>query len=245
MLRLSKHIHSIPIAKIMPCLNLPEIDLLVCDMAGTIINEGGMVYETLYSSMRQSGFQLDISEMRPWYGAKKESVIKHFARLEGIYQPNQLEQTVHDISDIFLQDIRAAYSAPGGCSLIDPELPQYFDFLRSNGIKIGLDTGYPPEIQDLLISVLDLEPMIDAKVSSYDVSNGRPYPFMIFHLMETLGIMDVKRVAKVGDSVRDIEEGIHAGCGLVVGVTSGADSAASLLEAGADMVCAKVTDIDI
>ena len=106
MLRLSKHIHSIPIAKIIPCLNLPEIDLLVCDMAGTIINEGGMVYETLYSSMRQAGFQLDISEMQPWYGAKKESVIKHFARLEGIDQPNQLEQTVHDISDIFLQDIR-------------------------------------------------------------------------------------------------------------------------------------------
>ena len=53
--------------------------------------------------------------------------------------------------------------------------------------------------------------------------------------------MDVKRVCKVGDSVRDIQEGRNAGCGLVVGVLSGADSYQELMDAGAHMVCDRVT----
>ena len=28
------------------------ISLLVCDMAGTVINEGGLVYETLYNTLK-------------------------------------------------------------------------------------------------------------------------------------------------------------------------------------------------
>jgi len=43
--------------------------------------------------------------------------------------------------------------------------------------------------------------------------------------------MDVSRVAKVGDSTRDIEEGKNAGCGLVIGVLSGADTEAQLMAA--------------
>ena len=85
--------------------------------------------------------------------------------------------------------------------------------------------------------------MIDAYISAYAVPEGRPFPYMIHRLMEDLGVMDVRKVCKVGDSVRDIEEGKNAGCGLVVGVTSGADSAEAMLAAGADLIAECVTDI--
>lgn len=55
--------------------------------------------------------------------------------------------------------------------------------------------------------------------------------------------MDVRRVAKVGDSARDMEEGRNAGCGLVIGVLSGADDEDTLFAAGADVVCNVVTEI--
>ena len=58
-------------------------------------------------------------------------------------------------------------------------------------------------------------------------------------------VMNVKRVCKVGDSVRDVQEGRNAGCGLVVGVLSGADSFQELMDAGAHMVCDRVTDIPV
>ncbi len=59
---------------------------------------------------------------------------------------------------------------------------------------------------------------------------------MIHELMRRFRVMDVRKVAKVGDTARDMEEGIFAGCGLVVGVLSGADSLDALVKAGAHIV---------
>ena len=81
----------------------------------------------------------------------------------------------------------------------------------------------------ILILLRILVARLDAYVSAYEVAEGRPYPYMIHRLMERVGVMDVRRVCKVGDSVRDMEEGRNAGCGLVVGVTSGADSGEDLM----------------
>lgn len=66
---------------------------------------------------------------------------------------------------------------------------------------------------------------------------------MVLELMQRLGVESVKRVAKVGDSVRDIEEGFAAGCGLVVGVLSGADDRKTLESAGAHLVVNDVTEL--
>ena len=43
---------------------------------------------------------------------------------------------------------------------------------------------------------------------------------MIFKNMETLGLSDVRAVIKVGDTVSDIREGIHAGM-KTVGIVEG------------------------
>merc|ERR1712007_84319 len=104
---------------------------------------------------------------------------------------------------------------------IDIGLLGYFRELKQAGIKIALDTGYPQNIQEGLVKRLGFDKVVD----------GRPYPYMVHRLMERLNIESVKRVCKVGDSVRDIEEGRNAGCGLVVGVLSGADDFQSLMEA--------------
>ncbi|OLQ05744.1 Phosphonoacetaldehyde hydrolase [Symbiodinium microadriaticum] len=117
--------------------------------------------------------------------------------------------------------------------------------LKDAGIKIAFDTGYPENIQKGLIKRLGFDKIADAYISSYQVSEGRPYPYMIHHLMERTQVMNVKRVCKVGDSVRDIEEGRNAGCGLVVGVLSGADGFDDLMRAGAHVVCERVTDLPV
>lgn len=219
-----------------------EIDLLVCDMAGTTVEEGGVVYETLQQVMIDDGLKVTNEEMHPWHGAKKEAVIAHFALEQGTDEAD-LEERIMKISDAFLERIKQAYNAPGGCDYIHPNLKNHFKELRSKGVKIGLDTGYPPEIQKLLIEALGFEKMVDGYISAYQVTEGRPYPYMIHQLMERLNVMDCSRVAKCGDSVRDIEEGRNAGCGLVIGVLSGADNAEQLLKAGADVVCDTICDL--
>ncbi len=66
--------------------------------------------------------------------------------------------------------------------------------------------------------------MIDATISSDEVARGRPYPDMILELMRRMGVSDPQRVAKVGDTPADLEEGRNACCGLIVGVTRGTHS---------------------
>jgi len=222
---------------------LQNIDLLVCDMAGTVVQEGGLVYQVLQRSMTENGLKVSDHDMEHWHGAKKEAVIEHFARQSGI-PDMQLEETILKISDAFVSSIDKVYfDDASSISHIDPGLLGYFTQLQKVGIKIALNTGYPKNIQEGLVKRLAFDKVVDAYISAYEVPDGRPFPYMIHRLMERLHIEDVKRVAKAGDSVRDIEEGRNAGCGLVIGVLSGADSSEALLAAGADIVCNVVTDL--
>jgi len=224
---------------------LNDIDLIVYDMAGTTVQEGGIVYKTLQSAMREDGLVVSDEDMHAWHGAKKEAVIEHFALKAGT-PPGEVHERVTRIGEWFVNAIDDAYfNEAAAIDHIDIGLLGYFRQLKDAGIKIAFDTGYPENIQQGLIKRLGFDKIADAYVSSYQVSEGRPYPYMIHHLMEKTKVMNVKRVCKVGDSVRDIQEGRNAGCGLVVGVLSGADSFKELMDAGAHMVCDRVTDIPV
>jgi len=159
---------------------------------------------------------------------------------------HELKDKILKVADRFTFCIDQAYfDEASTISHIDVSLSSYFSQLRAAGIKIALDTGYPPNIQQGLVDRLGFEKIVDGWISSYDVTAGRPYPYMIHRLMERLHIENVKRVAKVGDSVRDIEEGLNAGCGLVIGVLTGADSAEELMAAGADVVADSVISLPV
>jgi phosphonatase-like hydrolase len=99
-----------------------------------------------------------------------------------------------------------------------------FALLRRAGVKVALNTGFSREIVRVILDRLGWAtgPVIDASVASDEVPRGRPHPDMILALMKQLGVADARRVAKVGDTVVDLDEGTSAGCGLVIGVTGGA-----------------------
>jgi phosphonatase-like hydrolase len=98
-----------------------------------------------------------------------------------------------------------------------------FAALRGAGVKVALNTGFSRTVVDILLARLGWRKpaTIDADVASDEVPRGRPHPDMIQLLMARLGIRDSRNVAKVGDTKADLEEGTNAGCGLVIGVTTG------------------------
>jgi phosphoglycolate phosphatase-like HAD superfamily hydrolase len=65
-------------------------------------------------------------------------------------------------------------------------------------------------------------------VCTEDVPRGRPAPYMIFRAMEATGVVDVAEVLVAGDTARDLESGTNAGAGMVVGVLTGGQPAATL-----------------
>jgi phosphonatase-like hydrolase len=105
-----------------------------------------------------------------------------------------------------------------------------FARLRAASIRVGLDTGFGRAITQAVLDRLGWRDgeAIDASVTSDEVAHGRPHPDMIRHLMARLGIDSVDRVAKVGDTPADLLEGTNAGCGMVIGVTSGTHTRAEL-----------------
>ena len=114
------------------------------------------------------------------------------------------------------------YYATGPAVREVPGAAAAFAALRRAGIQVALNTGFSAPRRRLLARLgWSVPAVIDAAVTSDEVQRGRPHPDMIRHLMTRLGVLDPCRVAKVGDTKADLEEGANAGCGLVIGVTTG------------------------
>ncbi|CAD7941559.1 unnamed protein product [Amoebophrya sp. A25] len=68
--------------------------------------------------------------------------------------------------------------------------------------------------------------------------------YMTMLAMQKLKILDVGTVAKAGDTAREIEEGLNCGCGLAIGVLTGAGQSGGLRDAGADLVLPDVCEFE-
>jgi len=228
------------------------ISLMVCDMAGTVINEGGLVYKTLYNTLKNNSVPVKDTDINNWHGLQKAEVISSMVNkyLSGpTLNPDsktikKLNQIKSHCYDEFEENLKEAYFGEHSkIKLIDPNLPNFFNRLRFNGVKIALNTGYNRTIQRDIINHLQMEDYIDDFISSEDVKMGRPAPYMIHRLMERHDIMNVKYVAKVGDTRNDMLEGKNAGCGINIGVLTGVGNADDLSDA--DLVVDKITNIDM
>jgi len=219
------------------------ISLLVLDMAGTTVSEGGMVYDCLASTVsdsRPGDTSVTALDMGPWHGVHKRAVLRHFAGGE-----SATEAAVDALVAAFEAKLESAYFSDDSPIALMPGLERWLAEARAAGLLLALNTGYSKRIQGAIAERLKMGVMVDAMISSDEVPCGRPAPFMVHRLMERLGVADVRAVCKVGDSVNDVLEGRNAGCGLVVGVLSGADTLQALMEAGADVVLDSLTDLTI
>jgi phosphoglycolate phosphatase-like HAD superfamily hydrolase len=82
-------------------------------------------------------------------------------------------------------------------------------------------------------------------VTADQVTQSRPAPDMIVLAQAKLGIASAQHIVKVGDSAIDIEEGKNAACGYTVGVTTGAQTAAQISEAGPDFIIDRLEDLKL
>jgi phosphonoacetaldehyde hydrolase len=94
--------------------------------------------------------------------------------------------------------------------------------LREAGLKIGSTTGYTRDMMRLVTPAAKAAGYEPDALASPDETGGigRPYPYMLWLVMERLGVEAASGVVKVGDTLADIEEGRNAGC-LSLGVIAG------------------------
>ncbi|WP_394801459.1 phosphonatase-like hydrolase [Tenacibaculum piscium] len=202
-----------------------KIDMVVFDMAGTTVDEQNVVYKTLHKAIQNFNVEVSLETVLE-YGAGKE---KHKAIKDVL---THLKSDKLKDSQIIFENFKKLLAVAYANLEVKPikGVENVLLDLRSEGIKVVLNTGYDRKTATLLLDKLEWDEKIhyDALITASDVVNGRPHPDMIFQAMELLGVTDASKVLKAGDSAIDIEEGKNAGCGITVGVLSGAQTKAQL-----------------
>jgi phosphonatase-like hydrolase len=197
-----------------------EVDLVVLDIAGTTVQEHGLVYETLEQAVRAAGADVGAEQVREWMGADKHEAVRALLADPG---PDEVDRVHEDFRRRLADAYRTHPPAPF------PGVPETLAALREQGVKVALTTGFDRGItQPLLETVGWSDGVLDAVVCADEVPHGRPAPYMIFRAMERTGVADVARVLVAGDTVLDLQAGTNAGAGAVVGVLTGGVPAEAL-----------------
>jgi len=191
-----------------------DLDLVILDIAGTTVHDDGQVPEAFQTALAEYGVQVDEEQLRSVRGASKREAIK---RLLPDTPGNELRSV--DAYYRFCRILIARFEA--NVRPVEGAL-DCFRRLRSQNVKVALNTGFGRDITNLLLKVLDWHKEVDAVVCGDDVIQGRPAPYMIFHSMEKTGVFDVRRVANVGDTALDLKAAHYACVRWNIGVCSGA-----------------------
>lgn len=196
------------------------IKLAVFDMAGTVVNEDNVVYKTLQKAINENGFKVSLEfVLEHGAGKEKHQAIMDVLKADSDSTDAELAKSIFEEFKVLLS---AAYKNLDVTSYTGVENMLYT--LKSNGVKIALNTGYDTHTAQLLLNKMKWNKgkEYDVLVTADDVALGRPNPDMILEAMKQLQIHDSEFVLKAGDSIIDIEEGKNAKCGITIGVTTGA-----------------------
>ena len=203
-------------------------ELIVFDLAGTTVKDNHDVHRALQKALEKFGISISIADANTVMGLPKPVAIRSLLNSHG-QQHEITEDLVQEIHKIFVDEMIHFYQEDP--SVAEKEgVTETFRRLKESKLKVAIDTGFDRQITDSILRRLGWEDqhLIDASVTSDEVERGRPYPDLIFKAMELTHVKDSKCVAKVGDTKSDLLEGNSAGCGWVIGVTTGAYSRTEL-----------------
>jgi phosphoglycolate phosphatase len=164
-----------------------------------------------------------------------QSKIEVFRRILG--SEDRAQEANRAFENTYARSVREGLVSPL------PGAAETITALRAAGIKVCLATGFAPATRNELLDALGWRPLIDLALSPADAGRGRPWPDLPLTALMRLGGGAVSELLVAGDTPSDVESGLRAGAGLVVGVTTGASAEQDLLAAGAQHVLDSITGL--
>lgn len=194
------------------------LQLVVFDWAGTTIDFGSRAPMLSFTGVFAAhGVEVTPAEASAPMGLnKREHLIAMLsnpvvaARWQAQHGRSWSEQDVdtmyHEFMPLQMQNIQRN-------STLVPGLLELIANLQERGLKIGATTGYFREATNMVAELAKTAGYApEANLCADDVPQGRPAPWMIFRVMEQLGVYPPSAVVNVGDTVPDIKSGLAAGC---------------------------------
>lgn len=220
-----------------------NLSLITFDMAGTTVHDDHEVEACFAEACRKMGMEVDEAWIRSVQGWSKKFVFQTYWKERMNPDTDAFNEAVNTSYATFREVLEDHYrnsevKPTEGCI-------ELFAYLREHNVKIALTTGFYRKVADIILNKLGWlnglndeylrsgESPIDLSITSDQVAKGRPDPDMIERAMAMLDVADPKQVGAVGDTPSDIEAGLKAKCGLVVGVTNGTHTTAQLEGLGA------------
>ena len=208
------------------------VEAVIFDWAGTTVDYGCFApVQAFIETFKAAGVEPTMEETREPMGMLKIDHIRTMLKMdriaaewERVHGAAPCEDDVHALYEPYEQRLLSILH-----NFAEPK-PHVLDAvaqLRVADVRIGSTTGYIDKMMAIVAPA--------AREASYEPDfiitpdavggHGRPYPYMMFRNMEALGVIDARRVAKVGDTVSDIREGKNAGC-ISIGVIEGSSEMA-------------------
>ena len=195
--------------------------LAVFDMAGTTINDKGLVQQAAINSMLNIlSVSITKRDADLVMGIPKNIAFETLCNKSEISAD---EYTINQMVKYFNEELNSLYSSSENISLM-PFAAELFQAMRNSSTLVYLNTGFERSVATTIVKTLNLEPLIDGYIGSDEVEKGRPNPDMIFKAMKKTNITNALDVMKVGDTVSDLYEGYSAGCRYNIAVLSGAQN---------------------
>ncbi|MES2172179.1 MAG: phosphonatase-like hydrolase [Actinomycetota bacterium] len=213
------------------------IELVALDMAGTTIDDHGLVYDALRESVTETGATVDPVHLQTWMGTDKLTAIGALLPLGG--GDASAAPAAFERFRVILAD---SYRANPPVAL--PGVEEALRFLRELGLKIALTTGFSDDVAYPILDAVGwtVGVQLDAVVTTSDVTAGRPAPYLIHHAMEKTAVTDVRTVLAAGDTAVDLQAARNAGV-VAVGVLSGALGRDDLQKHPHDHILDSVVDL--
>ena len=193
-------------------------ELLVSDFAGTAMKEEGSVLVAYRHALREYDIPFTEADLAARRGASKRAVFEELAARS--HPAAEAAAVAGGALESFEAALRREYET-GEVREIEGA-GDAFRRLKQQGVKLALTSGFERGVVDLLVRRLGWEDLFDRVLASNDAPAGRPAPYRIYRAMMDLRAHDVRRVAVVGDTPLDLQAGMNAGAGWVIGVLSGA-----------------------
>lgn len=211
--------------------------LVVMDLAGTTVKDDGVV---------EDAFAAAYAETTVMHGYGDVEAVRAYAR-------ETMGQSKIDVFRVLAGDgaeeanaaFERAYDrliAEGACTAI-PGAEDTIRVLKDAGIPVVLTTGFSEPTKNALLDSLGWQELPTLSLSPAHPVRGRPAPDLNLVAVIRTATRAVADIAVVGDTVSDMQAGVRAGAGRVVGVLTGAHDEAALREAGATDVIASVAGL--
>ena len=125
------------------------IELVAFDMAGTTIDDHGLVYVALADSVNETGATVADDDLQQWMGTDKVTAIIALLRLGGVHPDDAL--VVHTFARFKLL-LAEAYERHAPVAL--PGVEEAFRELTARGVFVALTTGFSDEVAGPLLDSL-------------------------------------------------------------------------------------------